>query len=190
MIKMELKIQDAELLDTENPYLEKRHLENRYAYKELNNQESKNKILCDKESTNQSASAQETDSVETVENMIDGVIEGYSTDTKRIKSIIKEHIEYEDYLQWIRLFGKDMTTAEIKQLVDKLAKAATSGKGRVINDESFSKYEVQEAVLNLNRECIEMGYQGRRSCILPLMKNITITAKRISRMIPMIFNVL
>lgn len=49
---------------------------------------------------------------------IDGVIEGYSTDTKRIKSIIKEHIEYEDYLQWIRLFGKDMTTAEIKQLVD------------------------------------------------------------------------
>lgn len=155
-------IQDAELLDTENPYLEKQHLENRYAYKELNNQESKNKILCDKESTNQSASAQETDSIETVENLIDGVIEGYSTDTKRIKSIIKEHIEYEDYLQWIRLFGKDMTTAEIKQLVDKLAKTATSSKGRVINDERFSKYEVQEAVLNLNRECIEMGYEVLR----------------------------
>ena len=90
------------------------------------------------------------------------MIEGYSTDTKRIKSIIKEHIEYEDYLQWIRLFGKDMTTAEIKQLVDKLAKAATSGKGRIINDESFSKYEVQEAVLNLNRACIEMGYETLR----------------------------
>ena len=172
------EIQDVELLDTENPYLEKRHLENRYAYKELNNQESKNKILCDKESTNQSASAQETDSVETVENMIDGVIEGYCTDKQRMKNIIMAHIEYDDMLEWIKLFGKDITVAEIKQVVNKLAKVATCGQGRVINrdgenPEHFTKYEVQEAVLNINRECIEMMIEIMREKAPGTVRNKT-----------------
>ncbi len=155
-------LQDAELLDTENQYQEKRHLEKQYAYKKLNNQEPKNKILCDKESIDQSASAQERDSVENVESTNDRLSDGYITDTKKIKNIIKEHIEYSEYAEWINIFGKDMTVKELSQLVDKLAKASTSGQGRVINGESFTKYEVQEAVLNLNRVCIEQGFEVLR----------------------------
>lgn len=56
-----------------------------------------------------------------------------------------------------------MTIKELDQLVEKLAKAATSGHGRIINEESFTKEEVQEAVLNLNRECIEMAIEVMRT---------------------------
>ena len=159
--------QDAELLDTENPYLEKRHLENRYAYKELNNQKSKNKILCDKESIDQSPSTASKTAVESVENsndvMIDGSSDGYITDKKTMVNILKEHIGFNEYVGWTKYFGERyMPVSELVQVIDKLAKAATCGKGRVINKETFTKEEVQEAVLNINMNCIDRAVEKMR----------------------------
>ncbi|MBR0529031.1 MAG: hypothetical protein IJJ76_04620 [Ruminococcus sp.] len=159
--------QDAELLDTENPYLEKRHLENRYAYKELNNQKSKNKILCDKESFDQSPSTASKTAVESVENshdgMIDGSSDGYITDKKTMVNILKEHIGFDEYVKWTNILGERyMPVSELAQIIDKLAKAATCGEGRVINREKFTKEEVQAAVLNINMKCIERAVEKMR----------------------------
>lgn len=152
----------TENLDTENPDIEKPHLENQYAYKILNNQERKNKILDDKESIHQSAAESAVSTVETVESVSDGVSEGYITDRKRIRELLKKHIEYSDYIKWIQIFGRDRSVKETDELVSKLVKAATCGHGRVIQKESFTKEEVQEAVLNLNRECIDKAYEVLR----------------------------
>ena len=89
--RQETDLAHTDSLDTENPHQENQHLKMQHGNKELNNQEPKNKILMDQESINQTALTEQPSAVETVENMIDGVIDGYCTDTKKIKNIIMAH---------------------------------------------------------------------------------------------------
>lgn len=135
-------------------------------------QNKENKILIDEGSINQSP-IQSQKPVENVESSSDGSIDGYITDKEKIKTILKENIEYANYVDWIRLFAKDMTVREFDQLITKLVKAATCGHGRIIGDETFTKYEVQEAILNLNEECIDRAYEVLREKAPNKIKNRT-----------------
>ena len=46
------------------------------------------------------------------------MIDGYITDKEKIKAVINEHIEYDEYVEWIELFGSDtMTVSGLDQIV-------------------------------------------------------------------------
>ena len=62
-----------------------------------------------KVSINQSAVSGEK-AVENVERTKGRLIDGYITDKEKIKNIIKENIEYDEYVEWIELFGSDTMT--------------------------------------------------------------------------------
>ncbi len=110
------------------------------------------------DSINQSALSG-SKAVENVERTADGSMDRYITDKEKIKAVIKENIEYDEYVEWIRLFGRDyMTVRMLDQIVSNMVWTAVSRRGRVIDDRVYSAQEVQDSLLRVNRACVERGY--------------------------------
>jgi hypothetical protein len=151
------KKQEVENLCLDNLPLESLPTENRRQYntKEKNKE---NKILMYQETINQSAvSDEKTDCF--VEKSAQRLTDGYITDKEKIRNIIKENIEYDEFVEWIELFGRGYITVKVlNQIVGKMVKTAVSGQGRVINGEVYSAREVQDSLLRVNRACVERGY--------------------------------
>ena len=154
--------QEGEKQGVENLYLDDLPLEvlpteNRPQYN-TKEQNKENKILCDEGSINQSA-VSGTKAERFVENSAPRLIDGYITDKEKIKNIIKENIEYDEYVEWIELFGSDtMTVSGLDQIVSHMVRTAVSRRGRVIDDIVYSAQEVQDSLLRVNRACLDRGY--------------------------------
>ncbi len=154
--------QEGEKQGVENLYLDDLPLEvlpteNRPQYN-TKEQNKENKILSDEGSINQSAVSGEK-TVENVERTKGRLIDGYITDKEKIKNIIKENIEYDEYVEWIELFGSDtMTVSGLDQIVSHMVRTAVSRRGRVIDDIVYSAQEVQDSLLRVNRACLDRGY--------------------------------
>ncbi len=124
-----------------------------------------------------------------VENSVERLIDGYITDKEKIKNIIKENIEYDEYVEWIELFGSDtMTVSGLDQIVSNMVRTAVSRRGRVIDDIVYSAQEVQDSLLRVNRACLDRGYDVMKktmgihnpmsylmSCLINLANNIDFT---------------
>ena len=116
-------------------------------------------------------------------------MDGYITDKEKIKNIIKENIEYDEYVEWIELFGSDtMTVSGLDQIVSHMVRTAVSRRGRVIDDIVYSAQEVQDSLLRVNRACLDRGYDVMKktmgihnpmsylmSCLINLANNIDFT---------------
>ena len=154
--------QEGEKQGVENLYLDDLPLEvlpteNRPQYN-TKEQNKENKILCDEGSINQSA-VSGTKAERFVENSVERLMDGYITDKEKIKKIIKENIEYDEYVEWIELFGSDtMTVSGLDQIVSHMVRTAVSRRGRVIDDIVYSAQEVQDSLLRVNRACLDRGY--------------------------------
>lgn len=130
--------------------------ENRRQYN-TKEQNTQNQILMYQGTINQSALSGRK-AAQNVENSADGLTDGYITNKEKIRSIIKANIEYDEFAEWIELFGGDyITVKELDQIVGKMVMTATSRQGRVINGDIYSKQEVQDSLLRVNRACIERG---------------------------------
>lgn len=184
--------QEGEKQEVENLYLDSLPLEvlpteNRPQYN-IKEQNKENKILCDEGSINQSAvSGTKADCF--VENSVERLMDGYITDKEKIKNIIKENIEYDEYVEWIELFGSDtMTVSGLDQIVSNMVRTAVSRRGRVIDDIVYSAQEVQDSLLRVNRACLDRGYDVMKktmgihnpmsylmSCLINLANNIDFT---------------
>lgn len=184
--------QEGEKQGVENLYLDDLPLEvlpteNRPQYN-TKEQNKENKILSDEGSINQSAVSGEK-TVENVERTKGRLIDGYITDKEKIKNIIKENIEYDEYVEWIELFGSDtMTVSGLDQIVSHMVRTAVSRRGRVIDDIAYSAQEVQDSLLRVNRACLDRGYDVMKktmgihnpmsylmSCLINLANNIDFT---------------
>lgn len=181
--------QEGEKQGVENLYLDDLPLEvlpteNRPKY----NTKEQNKILSDEGSINQSAVSGEK-AVENVERTKCRLIDEYITDKEKIKNIIKRNIEYDEYVEWIELFGSDtMTVSGLDQIVSHMVRTAVSRRGRVIDDIVYSAQEVQDSLLRVNRACLDRGYDVMKktmgihnpmsylmSCLINLANNIDFT---------------
>ncbi len=131
--------------------------ENRPQYN-TKEENKENKILMYQETINQSAvSGAKADHF--VEKPVERLMDGYITDKEKIKAVIKENIEYDEYVDWIKLFGRDyMTVKVLDQIVNNMVWTAVSRRGRVIDDKVYSAQEVQDSLLRVNRACVERGY--------------------------------
>ena len=185
-------LQEGEKQGVENLYLDDLPLEvlpteNRPQYN-TKEQNKENKILCDEGSINQSAVSGE-EAVENVERTKGRLIDGYITDKEKIKNIIRKNIEYDEYVEWIELFGSDtMTVSGLDQIVSNMVRTAVSRRGRVIDDIVYSAQEVQDSLLRVNRACLDRGYDVMKktmgihnpmsylmSCLINLANNIDFT---------------
>lgn len=184
--------QEGEKQGVENLYLDDLPLEvlpteNRPQYN-TKEQNKENKILSDEGSINQSA-VSGTKAERFVENSAPRLMDGYITDKETIKNIIKENIEYDEYVEWIELFGSDtMTVSGLDQIVSHMVRTAVSRRGRVIDDIVYSAQEVQDSLLRVNRACLDRGYDVMKktmgihnpmsylmSCLINLANNIDFT---------------
>lgn len=191
--------QEGEKQEVENLYLDDLPLEvlptekrPQYNTKEQNKE---NKILSDEGSINQSAVSGEK-AVENVERTKGRLIDGYITDKEKIKNIIKKNIEYDEYVEWIELFGSDtMTVSGLDQIVSNMVRTAVSRRGRVIDDIVYSAQEVQDSLLRVNRACLDRGYDVMKktmgihnpmsylmSCLINLRKKFTAIDTLIEKM--------
>lgn len=131
--------------------------ENRPQYN-TKEENKENKILMYQETINQSA-VSGTKADHFVEKSVERLMDGYITDKEKIKAVIKENIEYDEYVDWIELFGRDyMTVRVLDQIVSNMVWTAVSRRGRVIDDIVYSAQEVQDSLLRVNRACVERGY--------------------------------
>ncbi len=150
--------QGAENLCLDDLPLEVLPIESRRQYN-TKKENKQNKILSNKKSIDQSAVSGKM----AVERIADGSNDGYITDKEKIRKIIKENVEYDDYAEWIEYFGNDHITVKIlDQMIEKMVKTAASGTGRKINDDLYSAQEVQDSLLKVNRACLERGYEIMR----------------------------
>lgn len=151
--------QEIEIQEEEKQGVENLSIENRGQY---NTKEKiqKNKICSDEVSINQSLSCGEN-AVENVESTIysesEDWIDGLMADKTKAEAQIKENIGYDEYCEWIELFGHDYTSVgELNKIVRLMVRGICSKRPcQKICDEVYTRKEIANVMLEVDRECIE-----------------------------------
>lgn len=142
---------DTDKLDTDNPNPE--NSDNNKIKKE---KEKKEKILSYQKSINQSIAKPAVERTERKnDRLMDGVMDDYHTYTQ----IVKDNIEYDEYAEWIRLFGEQngyMTVDELDELVGIIVRAICSHKKEdLICGQMFPREIIKSTLLKAKKPHIE-----------------------------------
>ena len=168
--------QEGQKLETENQIQGNQQAENRPSNKINNIPEKKNKVLFDSESTNQSAGEKKktefstrVSTVETAENY-DGVMDRYLEEMRVYTQVVRENIQYSDYVSWIKsyyqLFGKenDMTVRELDELVGMIVRAICSRTPTAeICGQIFPREVIKSTMLKVSRESLDSTLEIMRT---------------------------
>lgn len=112
-----------------------------------------NQLLSNQVSINQSSPDGET----AVENSDDGLIDGYAREQQIYTEVVKSNIDYDEYREWITLFGNGyMTVDELDEIIGMIVRAICSRKrSERICGQDFPREVIKSAMLKVDRTCLE-----------------------------------
>ena len=161
--------QEGQKLEAENQIQGNQQAEKRPSNKINNIPEKKNKVLFDSESNNQSAAEKKKSGFSTAENY-DGVMDRYLEEMRVYTQVVRENIQYSDYVSWIKsyyqLFGKesDMTVGELDELVGMIVRTICStASGFEICGQYYPKEVVKSTMLKVSRESLDSTLEIMRT---------------------------
>ena len=152
--------QDAENLDSENlnqgiedqgkQNIQSDDQENRDDNIINNNQINKNQILSDKKSIDQSVPDKQTD--------------GYLQRFNAYIAVIRDNIEYTDYIDWIEGSKGYMTVRELDDIVSMITRAVCSDKpDELICGQRVPREVIRSTMLKVDRECLENAVERMKT---------------------------
>jgi hypothetical protein len=156
--------QDIEFLPLEIQPVEIQDVENQG---QLNTKQKiqKKELLSDQISTNQSFSPDSEKNSETV-SKTDGMIDRYLKEQQIYTDIVKANIEYDDYVEWLRLFGANssVTLEELGEVVGMIVRAICSPKkSERICGQDFPREVIKSAMLKVDRTCLDNAFEVMRT---------------------------
>lgn len=154
--------QEAEIQEEEKQGVENLSIENRRQYN-TKDKIQKKKICFDEVSINQSLSCEENVEKTTYSDSEDW-IDGLMADKAKAEAQVRKNIDYDEFAEWIMLFGKDYTTvAELNKIVRMIVRGICSDLPRQkIRDEVYTRKEIATVMLEVDRECIEKAMEITR----------------------------